>query len=182
MRQLEPFSFTKNIFVLQCQSTMNLVRDLSMEEQGLTVVSLRQFSGRGRKGREWVSSPGGLYFSFLLKPQFHPRWNEKLYLLTTKSVESVIQSYLPSKKIEFKIPNDVLVGGKKISGVLIDAKAEGTKNLFLIVGIGINISNPVPQIATSIDKEGVKGITTGEVLQKFQYHFEIAYNDWLSKV
>lgn len=182
MKTVAPFRFTKNIFVLQCKSTMNLVRDLSTEEQGLTVVSLRQFAGRGRKGNEWLSHPGGLYFSFLLKPSFHPRLNEKLYVLTTKSVEQVIQSYLPSKKIEFKIPNDVLVNGKKISGVLIDAKAEGSKNLFMNVGIGINIFNPVPEYATSIDKEGVSGITTMEVLNKFQHLFEKTYNEWLTTI
>jgi len=182
MKQTVPFHFTKNIVVLQCKSTMNLIRDLSNEEEGITVLSLRQWAGRGRKGNEWLSDPGGLYFSFLLKPSFHPRWNEKLYVLTTKAVENVMQSYLPSRKIEFKIPNDVLVNGKKISGVLIDAKAEGSKNLFMIVGIGINIYNPVPPPATSIEKEGVKGLTAMEVLHKFQHTFEKAYNDWLVNV
>jgi BirA family transcriptional regulator, biotin operon repressor / biotin---[acetyl-CoA-carboxylase] ligase len=161
---------------------MNLVRDLSQENEGLTVVSLRQFAGRGRNDNEWLSQPGGLYFSFLLKPGFVPLWNEKLYVMTTKAVESVIRSYLPSQKIEFKIPNDVLVNGMKISGVLIDAKVEGNKNLFLIVGIGININNTVPPSATSIEREGVKGITPMEVLTKFQVHFEIAYNDWLASI
>lgn len=161
---------------------MNIIRDLSQDEEGLTVISLRQFAGRGKKENEWLSNPGGLYFSFLLKPNFHPKCNEKLYMMTTKAVESVIQSYLPSRKIEFKIPNDVLVNEKKISGVLIDAKVEGTKNLFLIIGIGINIHNTVPSFATSIEKEGVKGITSKEVLFKFQIHFEKAYNDWLTSV
>ena len=182
MKRQEVFSFKKNIFVLHCRSTMNLIRDLAEEEEGCTIVSLRQNAGRGRKGNEWVSRPGGLYFSFLLKPRFHPRWNEKLYLLTTKAVENVIQDYLPSKQVEFKIPNDVLVNRKKISGVLIDAKAEGNKTLFMIVGIGINISNEVPSIATSIEKEGVHGITPMDVLLKFQDKFEFSYNNWLTNI
>jgi BirA family biotin operon repressor/biotin-[acetyl-CoA-carboxylase] ligase len=179
MRKQEPFHFSRNIFVLQCKSTMNLCRDLYEEQEGLTVVSLRQYEGRGRKGNEWVSHPGGLYFSFLLKPIFHPRRNELLYQLITKSVEYVIQSYLPAKRIEFKIPNDVMIDGKKISGVLIDSKIEGSKNIFLVVGIGINIHNSVPEIATSIEKEGLQGIAPLEVLLKFQNQFEKDYNLWL---
>lgn len=182
MKQQPIFSFRKNIFILQCKSTMNLIRDLSDEEEGITIISLRQFAGRGRKGNEWISKPGGLYFSFLLKPMFHPRWNEKLYLLTTKAVENVIQDYLPSKQVEFKTPNDVLVDRKKISGILIDAKSEGSQILFMIVGIGINISNEVPAIATSIEKEGVIGITPMEVLGKFQEKFEVSYNKWLKNI
>lgn len=174
------FRFSRTIFVLSCHSTMNLVRGLSQEEEGLTVVSLKQSAGRGRKGDEWLSNPGGLYFSFLLKPNFSPKWNEKLYQLTTRSVERTIQGYLPSQKIELKTPNDVLVNEKKISGVLIDTKVEGRKNLFLITGIGINVANPVPSYATSIQKEGVQGVTPSEVLHQFQFHFEQAYNQWLT--
>lgn len=182
MKNKIPFSFKKTFYILQCKSTMNLIRDLSSEEEGITVVSLRQFAGRGRKGNEWLSHPGGLYFSFLVKPTFHPRWNEKLYLLTTKAVENVIQSYLPSQKIEFKIPNDVLVNGKKIAGVLIDAKAEASKNLYLIIGIGINISNTVPHYATSLQKEGILGVSLMEVLEKFQRYFEKSYDDWINQI
>ena len=182
MKRKEVFSFKKNIFVLHCKSTMNLIRNLAEEEEGTTIISLRQNAGRGRKGNEWVSKPGGLYFSFLLRPRFHPRWNEKLYLLTTKAVENVIQDYLPTKQVEFKVPNDVLVNRKKISGVLIDTKAEGNQTLFMIVGIGINISNEVPSIATSIVNEGAEGITPTDVLLKFQEIFTSSYNDWMANI
>lgn len=159
---------------------MTVMKSLTQEEEGLTIVSLKQSAGKGRKGDEWHSSPGGLYFSFLLKPLFLPKWNEALCLLATRSVERVIQSYLPTRQILFKKPNDILVNRKKISGVLLDTKIEGKKNLYLIVGIGINVSNSVPDYATSIQQEGVANITPLEVLQHFQLYFEQAYHRWLS--
>jgi BirA family biotin operon repressor/biotin-[acetyl-CoA-carboxylase] ligase len=75
----------------------------------------------------------------------------------------------------------VLVDGKKISGVLVEAKTEGNKNLFMIVGIGINVCNPVPEMACSLQTEGVRDITPGDVLQRFQDHFEVSYREWITQ-
>jgi len=100
-----------------------------------------QFSGRGRAGRSWVSSKGGLYFSITL-PAYSA---EKLTMLAGLSVAESI----PGARIKW--PNDVLLNGLKVSGIL--GESFGEK---VIVGIGVNVENEIPKelegYATSISK------------------------------
>jgi BirA family biotin operon repressor/biotin-[acetyl-CoA-carboxylase] ligase len=177
---MKPFKFREPINLLFCTSTNDVVRDLSSLEEGIIVTSMIQTAGRGRNGKEWLSTPGGLYFSFLLKPQFDTCLNEKIALLTGRVLMDVLKSYIDPQKIQFKEPNDILIADRKLSGILIEAKIEENRNLYLVTGIGVNISNNVLPYATSLKNEGITNVDSKEFFEKFISYFEKTYNEWLN--
>jgi BirA family biotin operon repressor/biotin-[acetyl-CoA-carboxylase] ligase len=104
------------------------------EGEGLVIWALQQSSGRGRHGRQWFSPLGNLYFSILLRPNVPSRDYGRYSFIAALAIYDAIHSMAPSASLELKWPNDVLVKGKKISGILLEA-GEG----WLIVGIGVNV-------------------------------------------
>jgi len=107
--------------------------------EGHVVWALKQKAGRGRGGRLWQSPEGNLYFSVLLRPAL-PAEDWGLYsFVFALAVSDAVGAFLPSSPIELKWPNDVLVGGQKICGILLEAVEGG-----LVAGVGINVSH-VPE-------------------------------------
>jgi BirA family biotin operon repressor/biotin-[acetyl-CoA-carboxylase] ligase len=102
--------------------------------EGLVIWALTQSAGRGRQGRQWQSPEGNLYFSVLMRPLV-PQKDYGFYsFMTSLAIGDAVRTFLPQLSIELKWPNDVLVGGKKMSGILLEA-GEG----WLVMGMGINI-------------------------------------------
>lgn len=108
--------------------------------EGTVVIAQRQTAGRGRRGHTWYSKSGGLYMSVLLKPNISPEKASQITLLTGIAVCRAVSS-LTGVEAGIKWPNDVVVSGKKISGILIEASIESSKVEYLAAGIGININN-----------------------------------------
>ena len=112
--------------------------------EGIVVWSDRQTSGRGQYSRKWESPEGkGLYFSILLKPTLS-RNIPLISLMTSLTLKEGIERYteelsLPPQIIDIKWPNDLLISGKKIAGILIEGTTNDEK-ISLIVGIGLNIT------------------------------------------
>jgi BirA family biotin operon repressor/biotin-[acetyl-CoA-carboxylase] ligase len=128
--------------------------------EGAVVVSETQEAGRGRMGRSWVSSLGGIYFSLLLRPVFLPVFDApKVTMLISLAVRNAI---LKATGIDcaVKWPNDIYLGGKKLAGILCEINAEVDKINFVVVGVGINVnSRDLPPVATSLflhNKEKIK--------------------------
>jgi len=114
---------------------------LAMEgaEHGELVVAEQQTQGRGRRGRSW-SSPGhlNLYCSFVLRPELPPQRAPELTLLAAVAVaESLRAADVPA---DIKWPNDLLVGGRKVAGILTELSADPDRVHFVIVGIGVNLN------------------------------------------
>ncbi|MFA5040296.1 MAG: biotin--[acetyl-CoA-carboxylase] ligase [Bdellovibrionales bacterium] len=102
--------------------------------EGLVVHALAQNAGRGRLGRTWQSPEGNLYFSVLLRPPLPKRvWGNYSFVAGVAIAEAV-SAILPAARVELKWPNDVLVGGKKISGILLESGED-----WLVIGMGINV-------------------------------------------
>jgi len=127
----------------------------------ITIISAdSQLSGKGRMGRSWVSVPGkGIYVSFLIKPQNSLKEINYLPLFsalaTARFLEgAVAQAQKEHKvKIKIKLPNDIIVNGKKVAGILVEAKTTGKKTNFVIIGIGVNMNSlkeELPDHATSL--------------------------------
>ena len=93
--------------------------------EGLVIWAAQQRGGRGRYGRAWFSPQGNLYFSVLLRPICDRHDYGKLTFVAALAVEEAVRKVLPHRPIELKWPNDVLVGGKKISGILLARAAKG---------------------------------------------------------
>jgi len=103
--------------------------------EGIVIWALSQKSGRGRDGRVWQSPEGNLYFSVLLRPKCEARDFGQYSFVASLAIGEALAGFLPQARIELKWPNDVLVEGKKISGILLEA-GEG----FLIAGMGVNVA------------------------------------------
>lgn len=109
-------------------------------EAWTVVQALEQNSGRGRHGKTWDSQRGNLFMSLLLRPAVGSRrWGE-LSFLSAVAVATILSVYINSQRIEVKWPNDVLINGKKIAGILLEVLNFGAKAPAVVVGIGINIS------------------------------------------
>jgi len=131
---------------------------------GTTIVATTQTAGRGRGDRKWLSPPGGLYFSTLLAPS-KPTRAPELSILAGAAVAQAIRQILPNRLlVTLKWPNDVLVNGKKIAGILSESVGDETMGT-CIVGVGINLNatsedlipflqNPFPATSLSVEVEG----------------------------
>lgn len=138
----------------QVPSTQDLAREAAQKRGGIGTVILAesQSSGRGRRGRSWVSSVGGLYFTAVLRPSSRPGL---IPLMAGVAVAEAIRR-LTGLGAELKWPNDVLMGRKKVAGVLAETVWRGDEALHTLLGIGLNINNILPEDlpqATTLSKE-----------------------------
>jgi len=132
-------------------STNMLARQLAQKgvKEGTVIIAEMQTAGKGRKDRKWLSPPGGLWFSVILYPSLPP---EKGGLMTMTASIAVVDGIKESTglKASIKWPNDVLVGEKKVCGILTEIEAKMNEIDFAIVGIGINVYNPLhPSLKTN---------------------------------
>lgn len=105
--------------------------------EGVVLVAGSQDSGRGRMGRQWISPEGGLWFTMILRPECRPADTSELTVLVAESVAAAI-SDMTGVKPEIKMPNDILIGGAKVCGILADMSVEGEKINYILLGVGIN--------------------------------------------
>ena len=132
--------FGKNIyFFKKVSSTMDIAKELAQKKvpEGTIVIAEKQLSGRGRLGREWVSPPGGIYFSVILYPKI-PLMDVPLINLMASTVVAESIKELYKLKARTKWPNDVLIGEKKVCGILIELACEPDRIKWVVLGIGIN--------------------------------------------
>ena len=125
-------------------STNDVLRELiddGMAADGTVVVSDSQTAGRGRLGRKWVSPAGrNLYLSALFCPEISPQKSSVFTFLASCALVEVFSGYGISATIKW--PNDILVDGKKISGVLTELGTSDGSVDYLVIGIGINLNLP----------------------------------------
>ena len=114
--------------------------------EGLAVLALRQTAGRGSRGRTWTAMPGNLNLSVLLRPRTPAAEINLFPLLAGVAVADAVSAFLPDNATPvLKWPNDVLLGGGKLAGILIDAEARASRLDWLVIGIGINLQH-APEI------------------------------------
>lgn len=104
---------------------------------GTLIVADKQTAGRGRRGRNWISPAGtNVYFTLLLKPAFSPQAASKLTLLMAYAVKCAVDKYV---SCAIKWPNDIVVNGQKVCGILTELRLEGTAIHHVAIGVGINV-------------------------------------------
>jgi len=119
---------------------------------GTVIVADTQSEGRGRKGRGWDSPPGGLYMTALLDAGSHANL---LPLVAGVVIAEAIRDGFGVEAM-LKWPNDVLIGGRKVGGVLVDADWSGDRRGVILLGVGVNLNNAIPKLleeATSLSEE-----------------------------
>jgi biotin-[acetyl-CoA-carboxylase] ligase BirA-like protein len=142
-------------------STNDVAKELAAKgaEEGTVVVSERQTLGRGRLGREWASPQGGMWFSMVLRPKVAPKDASKLTFVAAVAVTKLIREMF-DLEAEIKWPNDILIGGKKVCGILTETSTKGDAVDFVVAGVGINanvslnsFSEELRDSLTSLKKE-----------------------------
>jgi len=126
-------------------STMDLLHQLAGEgaAAGTAVVAGEQLGGRGSRGRWWHSPPGGLWLSVLFRP-VSTGGMEVMSLRVGLSVAEALDPLLP-RPLQLKWPNDLMVGERKVGGILCEARWQGSALGWVTVGGGMNVRNSVPQ-------------------------------------
>ena len=173
------------LFLRKVNSTNLWAKGLARSgaQEGTTVVAEFQSSGRGRLGRRWCSPIGGLWLSVVLRPQIRV---SQVYQLNVVAALSVIQTLLDicGLEAEAKWPNDVLVNGRKICGILGEANSEANRVSFVIMGIGLNanfqVDKTLPEsiaaAATSLETEIGHKIELERLLTELLKRFEANYD------
>jgi BirA family transcriptional regulator, biotin operon repressor / biotin---[acetyl-CoA-carboxylase] ligase len=126
----------------QTTSTNDVAEKLGRDgvRQGVVVFAESQTKGRGRLGRKWISPQRkGLWFSVLLRPDLRPQETTQLTVAAATALRRAIQAET-GLKTEIKWPNDVLVGGKKVAGILTELSAELDMVRHVILGIGVDVN------------------------------------------
>lgn len=140
-------------------------------EEGILVTSEEQTAGKGRFSRVWKSgNDGGLYFSFLLKPDLPPADISSITLAAGYAVCLAIREYT-GIDARIKWPNDIIVGNKKLCGILTEMAAQSDRIDYVIPGIGINVNNhkfpeDIAEKATSIYLETGKETNRNDLLRE----------------
>lgn len=153
-------------------STNDVIERLARDgvREGVVVFAESQTKGRGRLGRKWVSPERkGLWFSILLRPDLRPPETTQLTIASATALRRAIQSETGLKP-EIKWPNDILVGRKKVAGILTELSAELDRVKHVILGIGVDVNlgagefpPELRKLATSLKIESGKAISRPEL-------------------
>ncbi len=165
----------------QVSSTMDIARDLARKGcPGFTiVVAEKQLKGRGRLKRNWHSSTGGLYFTMVLRPQIPPVISARVNFAASLTLAGILKK-LFQIDAQVKWPNDILVGEKKLSGMLSEMEAEADILSFMNIGLGINVNNdPTTEEPNAVSLKEILGkeVSRKKILAGFLDEFENLVTD-----
>jgi len=170
-------------------STQNIARELALQgtPDSTLVLAYEQTGGRGQFERTWDAKRGGIYFTLVLRPEKSVRHTGPLSIRAAQAVCETLKKMF-GLKTKIKHPNDVLVWEektkkwKKICGILIESSTEADHTQWLLVGIGINVNNPLANSlkdsATSIKKLLGREIDPEWILQEVLEAFFSQYAQW----
>ncbi|MHB8104789.1 MAG: biotin--[acetyl-CoA-carboxylase] ligase [Dehalococcoidales bacterium] len=170
----------KVIYLPSVTSTMDTARQEALEGavEGMVVIAGEQTGGRGRLKRTWLAPVGNIALSIILYPDIKslPYLIMVASLAVTKSIESVT-----GLKGQIKWPNDVLIDGKKVGGILIENEVKGNKVAYSIVGIGINVNlkvdayNEIANTATSLKSKTNDSNLRIKLIRALLQEFDLLY-------
>ena len=160
---------TKLHYFAELDSTNIFARRLAEQgaPAGEIVIAERQTRGRGRLGRSWVSPPFvNLYCSVVLRPRLFPKYVPQIILMAAVALAETVASFVPSGAA-IKWPNDILVNGKKIAGILTEASWNSNRIEFVVLGIGVNLNFPAARMPEAIRQRATSLlIATGKTVQR----------------
>jgi BirA family biotin operon repressor/biotin-[acetyl-CoA-carboxylase] ligase len=160
-------------------STMDVASSLVHHDarHGLVIVADEQTAGRGRRGSSWASPPGaGLYFSFVARPESPA---SGLSLLTLAAGVAVRDGVLAATGLaaDLKWPNDLIVGKRKLAGVLAEGIAIGTPGQAVIIGVGLNLQPAAYPPDVSVRATSIEG-ELGRPVERAQVFADILISLW----
>lgn len=180
--RLHPWEFPgredRMVYLPETPSTMDVAKDLARRgcPAFTVVVAGRQTRGRGRMGRVWGSEDGGLYFTVVLRPHLPVLWSSRVNFLVALTLAGVLREGY-DVDAGLKWPNDILVQGRKLSGLLSEMESEGDQVRFINVGIGLNVNNRPPSVeppAVSLRELLGRAVSRRDILARFLDELEQA--------
>jgi BirA family transcriptional regulator, biotin operon repressor / biotin---[acetyl-CoA-carboxylase] ligase len=170
-----------HFFRLDSTNSVALALGHAGEAEGAVVVAEEQTAGRGRAGRTWHSERGtGIYMTILLRPKLAPVQAPLLTMMAGISARSAVAA-VTGLQVDLKWPNDLMIAGKKLGGILTEMHAEPTAVKFVIVGMGLNVNQEkfpaeLAGAATSLRAETGRSYSRLEILVRLLREFESDYN------
>lgn len=167
-------------------STNTKAKELAEEghPSGTLVVADRQTAGKGRRGRSWESPSGiGIFMTLMLKPEINPNHASMLTLVAAMATTRAIRR-VTGVPAMIKWPNDIVMNGKKVCGILTEMSAQFDYINHIVIGIGINVHNEdfpeeIAQTASSIYLESGQHIHRASLIEAFLEEFEDVYAEYL---
>lgn len=166
-------------------STNDKAKELATlgEGEGAVIIAEEQTKGKGRLGKNWISPKGkGIWMSIILRPDINPVHASKVTQVAAAAVSTSI-SKMGIKNL-IKWPNDIVVGNKKVCGILTEMSGELNRINYIVVGIGINVNidieelpNEVKEIATSLKEEYGERISRKKLTAEILNNFEELYKE-----
>lgn len=153
-------------------------RIIAGDPEDCWIIARRQTGGRGRRGRTWVSEPGNIYISRMMRPGCPPARAAELSFVTALAVHDLVRGELgPAAAVTCKWPNDVLVRRRKISGILLESEGAGD---WIVIGIGVNVAHAPGDVeypATCLAAEGGQG-EAESLIHPLSAAFEARLEQW----
>jgi len=155
--------------------------------EGLVVFAERQTAGRGQRNNSWESAAGkGLWFSILLRPKIDIGASAQLAEWAARTIADTISTKF-AREATVNLPNDVVVAGKKIAGVLVEMRAQKNSAHIAIVGIGLNVNQRAEDfsdelrpraisLAMALDRSATRRIYRGEQVDRHQLAVALLQN------
>ena len=175
-------------FFKETDSTNNQLKDLGQKgaKEGTLAIAETMTHGRGRSSKHWTApAQTGIWMSLLLRPEILPHKASVLTLLAGLAVSQAIEEET-GVVCEIKWPNDILINGKKIVGILMEMDCEMQQTHFIVLGIGINVNTKefpeeLQDIATSLYQVVGHTFSRKKILQKVLLTFEKLYTIFLKE-
>lgn len=176
----------KIIYKNTVNSTQNLAISLAEKDpssDGTVIIAGQQTSGRGRENRKWLSPKGGLWLSAILRPMIPP---SKITILPFAAALAVCDSIKKTTQLNSKVrwPNDIVIEGRKVAGILIDISMEAEQINYAVIGIGVNVNVDSSAIYSHLESQirvaslsdelghkiSILGLTK-EILERLEYYY-----------
>ncbi|MEA5554000.1 biotin--[acetyl-CoA-carboxylase] ligase [Anabaena cylindrica UHCC 0172] len=146
------------------QTAWNLLQQGA--KPGCVVIATQQTAGKGQWGRQWLSPSGGLYLSVAISPKLKATESYQLTLATAWGIAAQLQKC--DVRVGIKWPNDLVLDGRKLGGILTETKIHKGQITQAVIGVGINWANPVPQTGINLElwqsSQGFQPIPCLEIL------------------
>ncbi len=156
------------------------------EKSGLVIAAEQQTGGKGRLGRTWQSDSGGIYFTILLRPELPPNEISGVTLAAGYAICMAVRDYT-GLDARIKWPNDIIIGNRKVCGILTEMTAQTDRVDYIAIGIGVNVNHrefpeEIAQKATSLYIEGGKVIERNAFFACMLKHLDETIAEFLTGV
>jgi BirA family biotin operon repressor/biotin-[acetyl-CoA-carboxylase] ligase len=170
----------KIVYYPRLASTMEAACEESRQgaREGTVIIAGEQTAGQGRLKRTWFSPGGNIALSIILYPDAANL--PYLIMIASLAVALSIES-VTGLKTQIKWPNDVLIGGKKVAGILVESEVKGGTVVYAVIGIGINVAlrpaevNEISAIATGLEEEIGRKVSREDIIRNLLAEFERLY-------